>query len=520
MKNKNLLVGFMVLILVAVLFCLSVSADDSNVCCEKTTSGLFCQNVPSSQCASGARQVPTSCDSTSYCKGGTCYDSSEGTCLDNTPQIVCNANNGTWSESSPAACSPGCCVLGDQAAFVSLVRCKRLSGFLGLQTNFRKDITDEVSCINSVRNQDKGACVYESDFEKTCKFTTRADCNSQPGGNGTVASNANFFLGKLCSAEELGTNCGPTKNTVCVPGKDEVYFVDSCGNPANIYDATKINDKDYWANVKDKSQSCNPTSPNSNSASCGNCNYPLGSFCRQVTNGMAQPTFGSNVCLDLNCYKTQNGKSYKHGESWCVYNDQGGQDNSNNAVGSRFYKHICEFGQEVVEQCADYRKEVCIQGSIATTAGPFSQAACRVNRWIDCLAQTTEADCTNTDRRDCVWKPGIVLSGANSSADNPVGACVPLNTPGLQFWDDSTTATATTTVSQAASVCAQANAQCTVTFEKGLFGGEKCKDGCECIDSSWQKQRTDLCMSLGDCGPKINWIGQTGYKAGFTSTTN
>jgi hypothetical protein len=33
--------------------------------------------------------------------------------------------------------------------------------------------------------------------------------------------------------------CGKTTNTVCVEGKDEVYFVDSCGNVANIYDASK-----------------------------------------------------------------------------------------------------------------------------------------------------------------------------------------------------------------------------------------------------------------------------------------
>src|SRR5690606_37660579 len=116
------------------------------------------------------QQVPTSCDSTSYCKLGTCYDSSEGTCLDNTPQRVCNANGGVWSETAPAQCNLGCCVLGDQAAFVSLVRCKKLSSFLGLESNFNPGITNEIACIESVQGQDKGACVYESEFQKTCKF--------------------------------------------------------------------------------------------------------------------------------------------------------------------------------------------------------------------------------------------------------------------------------------------------------------------------------------------------------------
>jgi hypothetical protein len=248
MKNK-IFFGIMMIFVFAFLI-VGVSAEEQSVCCEKTTSGLYCQDVPASQCASNSRQVPTSCESTSYCKQGTCYDSTEGTCLDNTPQIVCNANEGIWSETTPAQCNLGCCVLGDQAAFVSLVRCKRLSGFLGLQTNYNSGITNEVQCVLSVQNQDKGACVYEFEFEKTCKFTTRADCIGAGSGNSSRTS-GEFFSGKLCSAEELGTNCGPTRETKCVPGKDEVYFVDSCGNTANIYDASKVNDKDYWANVKD-----------------------------------------------------------------------------------------------------------------------------------------------------------------------------------------------------------------------------------------------------------------------------
>lgn len=495
-KRATIIIGILVLTFVMISL---ASAADATVCCEKTKSGLYCQNVPAAECQANSRQVATSCSSTSYCKPGTCYDSSEGTCLDKTPQIVCNANNGTWSAGNPAQCEPGCCVLGDQASFVSLVRCKRLAGFLGLQTNFKTDITNEVSCINSVRNQEKGACVYEFEFEKTCKFTTRADCIS-----GETNTNAEFFSGKLCSAEELGTNCGPTKNTLCLPGRDEVYFADSCGNAANIYDSSKINDKDYWANVKDKSQACNPNAPNSDSANCGNCNYLLGSFCRIVEKGQTRATYGDYICKDLNCYKTQNGKSYKHGESWCVYNDKGTAGKANDAVGSRFFKHICINGEEVLEECEDFRNEECIEDSIQTTSGKFSQAACRVNRWKDCIAQAEQIDCLNTDRRDCLWKQGIKIAGR----ENQDGTCVPKTTPGLRFWEGK----------EAKAVCAQANAQCIVTFEKGLFGDEDCADGCECLSDTWEKQRTELCLALGDCGPKINWLGQTGFKAGFKKT--
>jgi len=515
MKNKNnqfILKNLVLVSLVLVtLIALSnfVSADvNATVCCEKTTSGLFCQDVPSSQCASNARQVPTSCDSTSYCKTGTCYDSKEGTCTDNTPQLVCNANNGTWSSESPAACGLGCCVLGDQAAFVTLVRCKRLSSFLGLQTNFNSGIKDEVSCVLSVQNQDKGACVYVSEFERTCKMTTRAECSGITGV-GTNGTKGEFHTGKLCTAEEFGTNCAPTQQTKCVPGKDGVYFVDSCGNFANIYDSSKVKDSDYWTNMKDSSESCGANSANGNSKSCGNCNYLLGSVCRDSkTAGVSSATYGTNICADLNCKNTQNGKSYKHGESWCVYNDKGEIDKANNAVGSGFFKHICISGEEVVETCADYRNEICVEDKIKTTLGDFSQAGCRVNRWADCISQNNKKDCENTDRRDCLWKPGASISGVNKTASAENGACVPLNSPGIQFWDGDSAKT----------ICAQGNAQCVVGFEKGLFGNEKCKSNCECLDSGWVKKKSEICMALGDCGPKINWVGSAGYDNGYKIT--
>ena len=484
------------------------SAAEPSVCCEKTTSGLFCQDVQSSECAQGVKQAPTACESTSFCRQGFCYDSIEGTCMDNTPQLVCNSNNGTWSETKPAQCELGCCTLGDQAAFVTLVRCKKLSSFLGLKTNYNQGITDETQCILSVQNTEKGACVFEREFEKTCKLTTRAECTSLSGAS-TGNSTQEFFAGKLCSAPELGTNCGPTRKTTCLPGKDGVYFIDSCGNPANIYDASKINDEDdYWANIKDITESCNTGKDNANSQSCGNCNYLLGSFCRETSKETAKPAYGEFICADLNCKDTSNGESYKHGESWCVDNDAGERDSSDNSVGSKFYKHLCINGKELVEPCEDFRQKECIEDKITTSLGDFSQAACTPNRWQDCLVQDNKKDCENTDRRDCAWKIGVKLTGSNLSASAENGACLPKNTPGIKFWEGE----------EAKSICAQGNFQCIVTFEKGLFGGEECKKNCECLDDGWSKQRSELCSALGDCGPKINWVGDKGYKEGFKIT--
>jgi hypothetical protein len=483
-----------------------VSAQGSiggTVCCEQTNSGAFCQNVPAEECSQGSRAVPTSCDSTSYCKPGVCYDSTEGTCLENTPQLVCNDNGGLWTEESPPQCDLGCCILGDQAAFVSLVRCKRLSGFLGLETNYDKSVDNELACVQKVQLQDKGACVYDFEFERTCKFSTRDECSgsSSSGGNGSISEGI-FYEGKLCSAEELGTNCGPTTRTTCDLGKDEVYFVDSCGNPANIYDASKVKDLSYWNDVISKDESCGNGKSNAGSAKCGNCDYFQGSICRSDSIGGGNPTYGDNICANLNCKTTSNGKSYRHGESWCVNDDYGSVNIGENTVGSRFYKHVCINGEEVLEQCADFRAEVCIEDKI----NGFSQSACRVNRWQDCTAQTEKRNCENIDKRDCIWKEGIFLQ-LNASATGG-GSCYPQDSPGLDFWQDS----------ESQSICSQGNSVCYVKFEKRLFSGESCTENCECLDEDWEKQRAEVCSALGDCGPSKNWIGKDGYDKGFKVT--
>ena len=44
-------------------------------------------------------------------------------------------------------------------------------------TNYKKDIKDEVQCVLQVQNQEVGACVFDFEFQRTCKFTTREACN-------------------------------------------------------------------------------------------------------------------------------------------------------------------------------------------------------------------------------------------------------------------------------------------------------------------------------------------------------
>jgi hypothetical protein len=568
-KIKKSMVAIVIILVAAlavnVLAAETVGTLDKTICCEKTNSGLFCQDVREEDCAANAKKVPTACSSTSFCEPGYCFDTGEGTCLDGTPSMVCNAENGTWSKEFPAQCALGCCVIGDQASFVTLVRCKRLSSFWGVNTNFNAEITNEVECIISAKAEEKGACVYTEDFEKTCKFTKRSDCTESLLGQGiadeqglttteadtadtigtdtsdtetegegeesevsTSPGDLQFYPGKLCTAEELGTICGMSKQTMCAEGSEEVFYKDTCGNPANIYDSSKVTNREYWNSIYDKKESCNNENPNTNSKTCGNCNYLLGSYCREANSETSRAVYGDYICANLNCVD-ENGKSRMHGESWCVFS-KGVSGNGLSPVGSKYYRQVCYNGQVSVEPCADFRQQICIENVAQTDEGPYSFAACRVNRWQECTQQKTTEDCMNEDKRDCVWFDGIeyVLMGAamnGSTTDGnslaglqaaikeaggleniPRGACVPKYPPGTNFWEGT----------DATGVCAQANAICPVTYKKGLLEDEwECAEHCECLSKELEQKRVQLCMAMGDCGPHTNFLGKMGYKQGY-----
>lgn len=549
--NKNILNKISIFTIILVLSIISISiitAQDAwpstNVCCEKTINGAWCQNTLAESCdnskdpVSGApfRESPTSCDATSFCKLGCCIDSEEGLCMENSPQKVCQSSVGTWVDNPTCnvpQCNLGCCIIGDQASFVTLTRCKRLSNIYGLTTNFKNDIKKESDCVMLAYKQDKGACVYDSDGQKTCKFTTRAEClNSETSKQSTnITSNAEFYKDYLCSADELGTLCGPTTDTICIDGKDEVYFKDSCGNPANIYDANKIYSKDpsYWRKIVPKSDVCgfNNKEGNINSKSCGNCNYLQGSIC-----GKGTATYGELTCKDLNCYKTENGNNYKNGESWCTYMSESGE--GKDLPGSRYFRHVCIQGEETIEPCADFRNEVCYSSNVNTGYGNFVEAACRVNRWSDCIDQPTEEKCLNMDKRDCYWVNGShyenagknigktsgsvngsFTGSAGTSASttavtapttdstgkgilNGGGICLPNYPPGLKFYQEG----------DASSVCSQGNSIQFVNYSTSFFGSKTCKGNCEVLEDSWVKKMNNVCTSLGDCGAKTNFIGK------------
>lgn len=530
-ERKKLLVstGIFITLTLTLLFLTlnnSVSAvGETSFCCERTTDGAWCQNSPPAECAGAPyRKAATSCEATSYCKLGTCVNSQEGTCLENTPQKVCQDSEGVWVEGKPEEipqCQLGCCVVGDQAAFVTQTRCKSLAGLYGVESNFRTDIKTEAECIASASPQEKGACVLDDGFSRNCRLLTRQECQKLDTSSGNTS--VEFHEGFLCSAESLATNCGPTQKTTCVADKDEVYFLDSCGNLGNIYDASKINNKEYWNTIKDKAESCNPDASNANSVSCGNCDYLSGSTCKAYERGNSQtvkPNYGDFVCADLSC--NYQGKEYQHGETWC--GDSSGIDK--NLPGSENHRLVCYNGEVSIEQCSSFRQEVCVEDSIKTDNGDFKTASCRANLWRDCVFQNNSKDCENADERDCKWVKGesilrddqgnpFVVNSDGELVQGSGGdgaACVPKYAPGFDFWNSKDNG------GEAEELCLLASQNCVVKFEKDLGdvltgSGWDCKENCDCLGENWKTERNNLCLALGDCGNNKNYLGVPGYQS-------
>ena len=527
-------------------------------CCEKLKDGNWCQNAPLSECdTSGSLEyAPTSCVNTNYCKAGTCVDTKEGLCFPNTGRANCEIGdegnrNGRWYDlprDEVPQCSQGCCLIGSQVAFVTKVRCLGMSSHYGIEANFRADVQSEVECISLSSPDVKGACVTEGEFDRTCKFTTKSECQGMEG---------EFFQDYLCTHEDLKVNCVKTPKTTCIEGDDRVFYVDSCGNPANVYDGTKYEGKennDYW----NLFQPADCQVDDENYETCGNCNYLGGSTCAPEKDaGGRTADIGDYVCRSLSCEREVGGetKTFRHGETWC---DKPTDDAGTNNPGGRHFRLMCYNGEVTTEPCAEYRQEICI-GNHASEEVPFRNAACRVNRWRDCYSQNNKESCEDTSR-DCKWQEGasilkdetgltLVVNDRGELVPREIedgfnlwyafvgkqppldkieekrenwteAACVPKYSPGFDFWGEE---------GDAAEVCQIANTQCVVKYKsEGILAAfnpddeeqnwtlDKERTIILCLDENgnyeeqWKTNFSNLCLSLGDCGVKVNYLGSEG----------
>ncbi len=530
-------------------------------CCVLGKDGSICQEmdlIDTSLC--NGQILGSSCNEIEPCQIGCCYNNQEGSCSFNSPKQKCEQNGGNWSNSANCniqQCQLGCCILGDQASITTTRECSLISQELNFQKNWQQPLDADGSCNSKIGLEKKGACVSDTgDFsgEKDCTFTTKSSCTA-----------GEFYEGYLCTAKELNTICKPARNTTCVSDKDQIYFLDTCGNTANVYDANKINDSSYWEQIISPSSSCSPAS-----TTCGNCDYLTGSVCHDYRLGKdPKPVMGNEVCRNMNCL---NGR--QNGESWCI-SDYSNTDTPGIApVGSRWFRGVCNEGEISIEPCADFNQETCI-GNTGTGEGgtSFSEAKCWPNGWRNCIAANqkdnyadVKAQCDNYPD-DCVMfldteigskyegLPGFKknvdnsmqgsANGVGKDANKVIAYCVPKNTPGMVFWatndnllsslGQSATGTQQTqqqsytgidyggSYDETKSICALGSFTCVKTKKKScLTCSFKDDENVECFDKDkapvFMSGLNDRCSMLGPCAVKENIAGSLGSNE-ITNTT-
>ncbi len=356
----------------------SVSAEgiEDYVCCEETIYGSSCQFVEKDECAEGFRTAPTQCKDTSYCELGCCYSPDTGLCGENSPKRNCQ---GTWVDDAScniAQCQKACCVLGSNALWTTERNCEIESGFLGLETDFRQEISSEIECIFLVEKDDEGACVLGSD----CKFITRGECSGR---------NGDFYKDIFCSDPSFENDCEAKNHKECIDGKDSVYWFDSCGNKEDV---------------------------------AKECSLFTGTYCGLVN--------GNPDCKSVDC--TVDGKKRKNGESWCEY--EGTIGDGKDVVGSRHIKHICYMGEERIEPCQDYRNQICVESKVDLGTETFSEAACRINQWRSCLDYNNLED-RGEAKEKCEENPDCTTKGVHIDKFN-FDLCSPKYPPGFDLTNE------------------------------------------------------------------------------------
>ena len=461
-------------------------------CCLELKNGAICEDLVTTDTENCKDKVlQTECSQVSPCKLGCCIDTIGGTCTTKAPKGKCVAEGGKWDAEvncKTTDCQKGCCVLGSSAQFLNEKTCEKLSLLYGFKKEF-KDLDFEIQCLALVETQETGACVYG---KGECSFTTKKACLEV----GT------FYKDYLCSNPSLETSCTKQANISCVDEKDEIYWMDSCGNRENIYDA----DKDAsWNNGKvlTKAQSCNPGLSNINSTTCGNCNRILSSVCSNSSTKKVQN--GDFTCKSLECADSYGNKRL-NGESWCVYDSYIGD--GKDTVGSEHWRAFCNNGEVETDMCGDYRGRICVQTVMEAGDKNFSIAACVPNTAYECVMYNSEKE---TMADNCKANEYCLIKNQNFGEFFSFDFCAPRYPKGFNTKDISLSSTNQ-------GLCATANVECSVVYVTDINGKPQCEENCDCEKPIFAEKMNDLCISLGDCGSYVNFKGKGTDNIKITST--
>ncbi|MDP3919178.1 MAG: hypothetical protein Q8Q35_04740 [Nanoarchaeota archaeon] len=428
---------FMIFLIIAVSFTIAnldeVKAAENNVCCEVTESGDTCVYTDKDNCASDSLTANTACEQTSYCEPGVCL-SDVGKCSEGVSKSTCESLDYEWYEgfsSDYDFCQKDCCVIADsEAAYTTENNCEYLiQGLEDIEKDFR-DVDSEAECTEIVSSADKGCCVTSD----ACSYQTKGECESTQ----INLDEETGFYDEYCA--DLGfCVCEARDYTACV-GED-VYWFDSCGNQEDVAE---------------------------------DCDYIDGTFCGADEEGEAycasvdcSDTFDGVYSIDgqereRDTHDSKIGGDRSHGESWCLYESPAGD--FKDRPGSQHYRSYCYFGEEIIEPCADFREEVCIQYPYEDEDG---------ERGAACISNDNE-----------LFNPNITT--------------VP---KGADFWSGS---------DELATSCAIANVECPMTYVVTAYSDRQWEPGANlgCTSPQWARNMSLFCAAQGDCGASANIVEQ------------
>lgn len=469
-------------------------------CCEKTRADTTPPNTPcvfvmQEQCLypPGQGFYPDMiCDNTFKCMSGCCIDRTEGTCSISA-RMVCESNNGYFTESPDCGisdCEMGCCSLQDRGSYTNRLRCEQV-----LKGTFQPGV-DEKDCVGEFQLQEQGCCTLPT----TCTRTIMDNCVNVL--HGQFFRDISPLQPTYCSTLSRCSMCTKEYSKNCTNFDVNVHYVDSCGNLEGI-------------------------------TLDGNC---------QNSNTVCVESNG-NVRCGGDCIV--NGVTRKHGESWCVYDVNptyytNPDFKTNNMIpfgvmGSRDFKISCVYGEPIVEPCADYRNQICVQN----TSGGISTAGCIMNMWPECLTIKDNETCMAN--KHCVWDQNAErkLDGNTweespseedklKKRDEPFTnySCLPRYPPGFPFEESAAECEGLEeTECRMNSNCLWHLGNCysalnivdpalvcnSITYafkvSHNAFGG--CVGNCDAEHLEFAKAMAKKCSALGDCGMTINIMKKT-----------
>ncbi|MEK6904391.1 MAG: hypothetical protein AABW87_02240, partial [Nanoarchaeota archaeon] len=527
LKSKSF---FQMFVLILAIFSVAdfteVSAAEQKACCEKTTSGEFCQYTEASNCDQNFNQASSQCSQTQFCGNVCCYQQDQGICSKSVPLSLCLSNGGTPIQDPKCdvpQCELGCCQIGNSYTLKTEEQCKILSNqYPGLEDtdNFDENLQDEQACLEQGKLQEEGCCISDSG---ACSFTTRELCDSSNlnANNGKEG----FYKGTYCSSSIL-TACNECKQQAKKGCFDNnAYWFDSCGNKEGLADEcgsdSVCTEEDGGAFCK--SLDCEDTQDYQ--TNLGSLNEQLQTaeqklqkiisrkqdFSAQLLeinnkiSGMEETEYynstekddlenrrktittkiknlekqESDIKEEAESLQKQAAESMKmggarlNGESWCVYESPVGD--FKDYPGTKHYKHYCFQGKEYAEPCRDFREEICVQGSYTNRNGKIvSNSQCLENNY----AQKSNSEIA-----------------VNMST-------VPL---GLNFWESYDPEDRYSPNRDAIEVCKRGNSKCKVTYAKSSYAGDwECVANCECEKQETLNRMALYCKAQGDCGADLN----------------